>query len=69
MIKALALGARAVLIGRPYVYGLAVDGARGVTQVLDLFAEDLRNTMQLLGCDSVTALDRSWLRDARPGRA
>jgi lactate 2-monooxygenase len=50
--KALALGATAVLIGRPYVYGLALAGERGVREVLRNFAADLDLTMGLAGCRS-----------------
>lgn len=59
--RALALGARAVLVGRPYLYGLAAGGEAGVARVLDLLHEELRRTMQLLGCASIRDLDPSWL--------
>jgi isopentenyl diphosphate isomerase/L-lactate dehydrogenase-like FMN-dependent dehydrogenase len=68
VVKALALGARAVMIGRPYVYGLGARGEQGVTEVLELLRADLRNTMQLLGCDDVAALDPTWVQPP-PGRA
>jgi isopentenyl diphosphate isomerase/L-lactate dehydrogenase-like FMN-dependent dehydrogenase len=61
VIKALATGAKAVVIGRPYVWGLAVAGTEGVTHMLDLFRAEITLTMQLLGCRSVQDLDRSWL--------
>src|SRR5262245_43606784 len=51
--KAVALGARAVLIGRPYAYGLAIGGERGVREVLDNFLADFDLTMGLAGCASV----------------
>jgi lactate 2-monooxygenase len=51
--KALALGARAVLVGRPYVYGLAIAGERGVREVLQNLAADFDLTMGLAGCRSV----------------
>jgi lactate 2-monooxygenase len=54
--KALALGARAVLIGRPYAYGLAVAGANGVRAVIRNFVAELDLTMGLAGCASVSAL-------------
>ncbi len=57
--RALALGARAVLIGRPYLYGLAVGGERGVRIVLDILRDELTRTLQLLGRQSVAELDRS----------
>jgi len=63
VVKALALGARAVLIGRPYLYGLAVDGQAGVEQVLEALRTEMTRSMRLLGCASVTELDRGWLQD------
>jgi L-lactate dehydrogenase (cytochrome) len=64
VVRALALGARAVFVGRPYLYGLAVDGQKGVEAVLSILQGELRRTLQLLGCPSVSELDISWL-DAR----
>ncbi|MGH9110309.1 MAG: alpha-hydroxy acid oxidase [Acidimicrobiales bacterium] len=61
VVTALALGARAVLVGRPYLYGLAAAGQRGVERVLDILAEEMTRTMLLLGCPSVADLDPSWL--------
>ncbi|MPZ82094.1 MAG: alpha-hydroxy-acid oxidizing protein [Actinophytocola sp.] len=55
ILRALALGAAGVLVGRPVLYGLAVDGARGVGQVLSLLAEELRDAMTLAGCADVAA--------------
>jgi lactate 2-monooxygenase len=54
--KALALGARAVLVGRPYAYGLALAGERGVRAVIRNFVAELDLTMALAGCDSVARL-------------
>jgi lactate 2-monooxygenase len=54
--KALALGARAVLIGRPYAYGLAIAGERGVRAVIRNFTAELDLTMGLAGCSSVAGL-------------
>jgi lactate 2-monooxygenase len=54
--KALALGARAVLVGRPYAYGLALAGERGVQEVVRNFVAELDLTMALAGCDSVAGL-------------
>ena len=59
VVKALALGARAVLIGRAYAYGLAADGERGVTEALDILTAGIRRTLKLLGCGAVRDLDRS----------
>lgn len=64
VVKALALGAKAVLVGRPVVWGLAVGGEAGVDHVLDLLRAQLVRTMCLLGCASVTQLDASWLWEA-----
>ncbi|UZX03107.1 alpha-hydroxy-acid oxidizing protein [Arthrobacter sp. CDRTa11] len=60
--KALARGARICMIGRPYIYGLAAKGQAGVTKVIELLKEQLDNTLALLGCASVEALDQDWLR-------
>jgi hypothetical protein len=60
-IKALALGADAVLLGRPYVYGLAIDSEDGVREVIRNFLADLDPTLALAGQHSVPELDRSVL--------
>ncbi|MFN2589775.1 MAG: alpha-hydroxy acid oxidase [Actinomycetota bacterium] len=59
VLKALALGARAVLIGRPYLWGLAVDGEAGVRRILELLRDELRLAAALAGCASVRSVDRS----------
>ena len=64
VLKALALGARAVLIGRPYLYALAAAGEAGVERMLKIFRTDMCRTMMLLGCRSVADLDPSWVREA-----
>jgi lactate 2-monooxygenase len=56
VVKALCLGARAVLVGRPYVYGLALDGEQGVRDVLDNLVADLDITLGLMGCASIADL-------------
>jgi 4-hydroxymandelate oxidase len=61
VVKALALGAAAVLIGRPYVYGLAVGGAEGVARVVRILRDELETAMALLGRASVPSLDRTIL--------
>lgn len=61
-IKALALGARAVLLGRPYIWGLAVGGEQGVRDVVRNFLADLDLTMGLAGVRSVGELDGSVLQ-------
>jgi lactate 2-monooxygenase len=59
--KAVALGARAVLIGRPYAYGLAVAGERGVRDVIRNFFADFDLTMGLAGCSSIAEISRASL--------
>lgn len=61
IVKAVCLGARAVLMGRAYAYGLAAAGEAGVTRALQLLRADVERTLRLLGCDSVSHLDRSYL--------
>lgn len=56
VLKALALGAKAVLIGRPYLWALAVEGEAGVRRILDLLREELRLAMALSGCPSVSEI-------------
>lgn len=62
VVKALALGARAVLIGRAYVWGLAAAGERGVADILEMFRSGIDRTLALLGCASIDDLDASYLR-------
>jgi L-lactate dehydrogenase (cytochrome) len=59
VVKALCLGARAVLIGRAYAYGLAAGGGAGVTRAIDILRTDIVRTLKLLGVASTAALDRS----------
>ena len=59
VVKALALGAKAVLLGRPYAYALAAGGADGVARAVAILREELVTAMALLGRASVGALDRS----------
>ncbi len=61
VIKALALGASAVLLGRPYVYGLAVAGQTGVERVVRNLMAEIDLTLALVGGRDVKALDRSWI--------
>ena len=60
IVKAICLGARAVLCGRAYAYGLAVAGEAGVTRALEILRADVERTLRLLGCASIAALDRSY---------
>ena len=50
-----------MLIGRPYLYGLAIGGAEGVSRVVSLLNQELRMTLKLLGRSSVASIDRSVL--------
>jgi isopentenyl diphosphate isomerase/L-lactate dehydrogenase-like FMN-dependent dehydrogenase len=63
--KAICLGARAVLVGRAYAYGLAAAGQAGVTRALQILRTDFERTLRLLGCCSSTALDRSYVETPR----
>jgi isopentenyl diphosphate isomerase/L-lactate dehydrogenase-like FMN-dependent dehydrogenase len=65
IVKALCLGARAVLIGRAYAYGLAAAGQAGVARALEILRADVDRTLRLLGCPSVDALDASYLEKTR----
>ena len=59
--KALCLGARAVLIGRAYAYGLGAAGGAGVSRAIEILRTDLIRTIKLLGCPSTSALNRSFI--------
>jgi len=61
IVKAICLGARAVLCGRAYAYGLAGSGEAGVAQALEILRADVERTLRLLGCASIAALDRSYV--------
>jgi isopentenyl diphosphate isomerase/L-lactate dehydrogenase-like FMN-dependent dehydrogenase len=61
IVKAICLGARGVLIGRAYAYGLAAAGYDGVARALDILRTDVERTLRLLGCASITELDRSYV--------
>lgn len=62
IVKALCLGARAVLAGRAYAYGLAAGGEAGVARALEILRADLERCLKLLGCPSVEALNESYVR-------
>ena len=64
VVAAVALGARACLVGRAYLYGLMAGGERGVQRATDILAREIARTMQLLGVTSVAELtpDRVRLR-------
>ena len=65
--KALALGADAVLLGRPYLWGLALDGQAGVDAVLRMILAELDLTLALSGCATPAELDRTSLSFSKPG--
>jgi isopentenyl diphosphate isomerase/L-lactate dehydrogenase-like FMN-dependent dehydrogenase len=62
VLKALALGARAVLAGRAVLWGLAADGERGAARVLELLAQEIELALVLSGCGSPQALTRDYVR-------
>ena len=61
VVKALALGARAVLIGRPTLYGTAAGGAAGAARAIAIFREEIDRVLALRGCPGIAALDREYL--------
>ncbi len=64
VVKALCLGARACMVGRPFLYALAVQGAAGVEAVIDIFRRETDSAMLLLGQSSVNSLSPSLLADS-----
>jgi L-lactate dehydrogenase (cytochrome) len=62
IVKALALGAKAVMLGRGYAYGMAAAGEKGIDRALEIFHADMVRTMRLLGCPSVSELDSSYIQ-------
>lgn len=64
VVKALAYGAKAVLVGRPILWGLATEGEAGVSRVLNMYREDLETSMALCGCTSPAQIkpDLIWTR-------
>ena len=63
IVKAVSLGARAVLIGRAYAWGLGAAGGAGVARAIEILKADLVRTLRLLGCSSMGALDRSFISE------
>jgi len=61
IVKALCLGARAVMVGRAYAYGLGAAGGAGVARAIEILRADLIRTLKLLGCPSVAELDQSYI--------
>jgi 4-hydroxymandelate oxidase len=64
VLKALALGANAVLVGRPVLWGLALDGSEGVRSVLDILHQELIRAMKLSGTPDLASIDSSLVRRA-----
>lgn len=60
-VKAICLGAKAVLVGRAYAYGLGAAGEAGVTRAIEILRTGVERTMTLLGCASVASLDESYV--------
>jgi L-lactate dehydrogenase (cytochrome) len=61
VIKAMCLGAKAVLVGRAYAWALGAAGGPGVARAIDILKTDLIRTLRLLGCPSIAALDASYI--------
>jgi len=68
IVKAVCMGARAVLCGRAYAYGLSAAGEAGVTRAIEILKSGTERTLKLLGCPSVTALDSSYVSYPRSWR-
>ena len=62
VVAAVALGAKACLVGRAYLYGLMAGGERGVQRAVDILTSEITRTMQLLGTDSVSSLKPAHVR-------
>jgi isopentenyl diphosphate isomerase/L-lactate dehydrogenase-like FMN-dependent dehydrogenase len=65
IVKAICMGARAVLVGRAYAYGLAAAGAPGVSKAIAILRADLERTLKLLGCASIGELNESYVEVPR----
>jgi L-lactate dehydrogenase (cytochrome) len=61
VIKAICLGAKAVLVGRAYAYGLAAGGPTGVRRAIEILRSEIERTLKLLGCSSISALDPTYV--------
>ncbi len=64
VLKALALGAKACMTGRPFLYGLAAGGRAGVERAFEIFATEIRRDMMLAGCPNIESIDADLLRRA-----
>tara|TARA_A100001234_G_scaffold199269_1_gene190515 strand:+ start:185 stop:1285 length:1101 start_codon:yes stop_codon:yes gene_type:complete len=63
IVKSIALGAKAVLIGRPYIWGLGAFGKDGIIGVYNILIKEFLTTMKLIGCNDINKLDHSFLED------
>ena len=61
MVRAMALGAKACLLGRGYAYGMAAAGDAGIERAIEIFRADIVRTLKLLGCPAITQLDSSYV--------
>jgi isopentenyl diphosphate isomerase/L-lactate dehydrogenase-like FMN-dependent dehydrogenase len=66
VVRAMSLGARAVLLGRGYAYGMAAAGDAGIERAIEIFRADIVRTLKLLGCPSISQVDSSYVA-LRPG--
>ena len=66
MVKAIGLGAKSVLLGRGYAYGMAAAGDAGIQRAIDIFRADIIRTLKLLGCSAISQVDSSYVT-TRPG--
>ncbi|HEX4635099.1 MAG TPA: alpha-hydroxy acid oxidase, partial [Rhizomicrobium sp.] len=66
VVKAIGLGAKAVLLGRGYAYGMAAAGDAGIERAIEIFRADIIRTLKLLGCSSISQVDSSYVT-LRPG--
>ncbi|MCA9750128.1 MAG: alpha-hydroxy-acid oxidizing protein, partial [Romboutsia sp.] len=62
VVKALGLGAKAVLIGRAYLYGLAAGGEKGVDRTYEILKDEMTRVMQFIGCDSIAKLNEGYIK-------
>jgi len=67
IVKAICLGAKAVLVGRAYAWALGAAGGPGVARAIEILRTDVIRTMRLLGCPSVSKLDASYIDAPRQG--
>lgn len=66
VVKALALGAHAVMVGRSTLYGIAAAGEAGAARALEIFREEISRVMALLGCNTIPDLGPQYLQFADP---